>query len=233
MAAAAAAAAADEVEDGLALDSVLATELLTMVLSLLGSCCMLRASACSRRMHAAASLLEALQLPTLRDPMGLASASCLLGRFPLLRELRLHGACLAFGPSCRVVAKTLPQLTLLEMRGNEITGTGAALLAAQLEAAPPTGAGQPVLRRSPLALRHTLTLRRTLTLRHPLALRHPLTLRRTLTRRAAAARARALGRGAVLHQARGAAGRGARRRAAPRARSRRPRAAPRATQPGG
>ena len=127
-----------------------------MVLSLLGSRCMLRASACSTRMHAAASLLAALQLPTLRHPLGLASASRLLGRFPLLRELRLHGACLAFGPSCRVVAKTLPQLAVLEMRGNELAGTGAAMLAAQLEAAPPTGAGQPVLRRRPLALRHIL-----------------------------------------------------------------------------
>ena len=44
------------------------------------------------------------------------------------------------------MAKTLPQLVLLEMRGNELTGTGAAILAAQLEAAPPTGAGALPLR---------------------------------------------------------------------------------------
>ena len=160
------------------------------------------------------------------------------------RELRLHGACLAFGPSCRIVAKTLPQLAVLEMRGNELTGTRA----------PPhtrgAARGRTAHRRrsaraaspSPCALRHILPCAILLPCHTPLpraspylvpppGLFHPLALRCCCACSSSRARrcAPPSSRGTTAR-------RGARRLTAPRACiracPRRPRAAPRAPQPG-
>ena len=117
------------------LDSLLACELLTMVLSTLSSVAMLQASAVCKRLHAAASLVDEVQLRAPRGgALGPRQAEVLFGRFSLLRALRLHGRCLALGPACALVGRLLPRLEALELRGNELTGVGAIALAEQLEA---------------------------------------------------------------------------------------------------
>ena len=90
-----------------------------------------------------------------------------------------HGACLAFGPSCRIVhvAKTLPQLAVLEMRGNELTGTRApphTRGAARSRPHRPPAQVSPCCVAVPLCPATHLTLCYTLALPHTLASRQPL-----------------------------------------------------------
>ena len=65
-----------------------------MVLSLLGSEGMLRASAVCKRLQAAASMVDEVQFRALRKPMSLPQATRIFERFPLaLRRLgRLDGS---------------------------------------------------------------------------------------------------------------------------------------------
>lgn len=125
----------EQSEEQPTLDCLLACELLTMVLSMLSSVAMLQASACCKRLHAAASMVDEIKLNAPRSTMTPPQAERLFGRFSLLRSLRLHGRCLSFGPACALVSRLLPRLELLDLRGNELTGVGAITMAEQLQAA--------------------------------------------------------------------------------------------------